>query len=139
MTRRGAARKDHAKHYWQELLTFNHLIGMVSEGANRRDILVAIGAGLVGAGTSAGAPPADKGEIPYRTLGHTGEKVSCIGMGGFHLGKPQVTEADAIKLVHSGVDRGINFLDNSWDYNKGESESASARRSKMETCAAACS
>ncbi len=69
-------------------------------------------------------PAADSpsGTIPYRTLGHTGEKVSCIGMGGFHLGKKEVAEADAIRLVHSGVDRGINFLDNSWDYNKGESE-----------------
>lgn len=60
--------------------------------------------------------------IPYRTLGHTGEKVSCIGMGGFHLGKPNLSENDAIKLIHSGIDRGINFLDNSWDYNEGESE-----------------
>jgi aryl-alcohol dehydrogenase-like predicted oxidoreductase len=61
--------------------------------------------------------------IPYRTLGHTGEQVSCIGMGGFHLGKKkEVTEKEAIRLVQSGVDRGINFLDNSWDYNEGESE-----------------
>ncbi len=43
-------------------------------------------------------------------------------MGGFHLGKSTLSESDAIKLIHSGVDRGINFLDNSWDYNKGESE-----------------
>jgi aryl-alcohol dehydrogenase-like predicted oxidoreductase len=86
---------------------------------NRRDVLMALGAGLVN------AAPTDTpghGEVPYRILGHTGEKVSCIGMGGFHLGKPEVKEADAIKLIHSGVDRGINFLDNSWDYNDGESE-----------------
>jgi aryl-alcohol dehydrogenase-like predicted oxidoreductase len=43
-------------------------------------------------------------------------------MGGFHLGKPPLSEGDAIKLIHTGVDHGINFLDNSWDYNKGESE-----------------
>jgi aryl-alcohol dehydrogenase-like predicted oxidoreductase len=60
--------------------------------------------------------------MSYRTLGGTGEKVSCIGMGGYHLGKPDLPEADAIKLIHSGVDKGINFLDNSWDYNQGESE-----------------
>ena len=58
----------------------------------------------------------------YRTLGHTKEKVSCIGMGGFHLGKPDISEAESIKLIHSGIDRGINFMDNSWDYNEGESE-----------------
>jgi len=60
--------------------------------------------------------------IPYRTLGHTGEKVSCIGMGGFHLGRPDISESDSIRLIHAGVDSGINFLDNSWDYNNGESE-----------------
>ncbi len=78
-----------------------------------------MGAGMItfNAGLSAGT---DDGF--YRTLGHTGEKVSCIGMGGFHLGKPEVSEGDAIKLIHSGIDRGINFMDNSWDYNKGESE-----------------
>ena len=80
---------------------------------------MALGAGLVA--SNAGAAPSH-GEIPYRTLGHTGEQVSCIGMGGYHLGKSEVSETDAIKLVHAGVDRGINFLDNSWDYNKGESE-----------------
>ncbi len=49
-------------------------------------------------------------------------QVSCIGLGGFHLGKSDVSESDAIKLIRTAVDRGINFLDNSWDYNKGESE-----------------
>ncbi len=87
--------------------------------ANRREVLMAIGSGLVASAANAASHPS---EIPYRTLGHTGEKVSCIGMGGYHLGKSEVTEAAAIKLVHAGVDRGINFLDNSWDYNKGESE-----------------
>ena len=63
-----------------------------------------------------------KKEIPYRTLGHTGEKVSSIGLGGFHLGKPELAEKTAIKLIHAALEQGINFLDNSWDYNQGESE-----------------
>jgi uncharacterized protein len=94
---------------------------MMSEYAsNRRDVLkAALGAGI---GGSAGGGAAGKGEIPYRTLGRTGEKVSCIGMGGHHLGIKEVSETEAIKLIHTGVDRGINFLDNSWDYNNGESE-----------------
>jgi predicted aldo/keto reductase-like oxidoreductase len=62
------------------------------------------------------------GDIPYRELGKTGEKVSCIGLGGFHLGLPRVNEADALKIFHAAVERGINFSDNSWDYNNGESE-----------------
>ncbi len=97
-------------------------MAMFSEGkSNRREVLLAMGAGLVAAGAGSSAE-GGKGEIPYRTLGNTGVKVSCIGMGGYHLGKSEVSEADAIKLVRTGVDRGINFLDNSWDYNKGESE-----------------
>lgn len=58
----------------------------------------------------------------YRTLGSTGEKVSAIGVGGWHLGLKTVDEQLAIRIVRSAIDRGINFLDNSWDYNEGESE-----------------
>jgi aryl-alcohol dehydrogenase-like predicted oxidoreductase len=58
----------------------------------------------------------------YRTLGQTGERVSAIGVGGWHLGLSQVDEDLAIRIVRSAVDRGINFLDNCWDYNEGASE-----------------
>jgi aryl-alcohol dehydrogenase-like predicted oxidoreductase len=58
----------------------------------------------------------------YRTLGSTGEKVSAIGVGGWHLGLPQVDEQTAIRIVRTAIDQGINFLDNSWDYNDGASE-----------------
>jgi aryl-alcohol dehydrogenase-like predicted oxidoreductase len=58
----------------------------------------------------------------YRTLGSTGEKVSAIGVGGWHLGLKTVDEQLAIRIVRSAIDQGINFLDNSWDYNEGASE-----------------
>jgi len=58
----------------------------------------------------------------YRTLGSTGEKVSAIGVGGWHLGLKHVDEELAIRIVRTAIDRGINFLDNSWDYNDGASE-----------------
>src|SRR5712671_3748370 len=58
----------------------------------------------------------------YRTLGSTGEKVSAIGVGGWHLGLSKVDEDLAIRIVRSAIDRGINFLDNCWDYNEGASE-----------------
>ena len=58
----------------------------------------------------------------YRTLGNTGEKVSAIGLGGWHLSLKHVDEALAIRLVRTAVDRGITFMDNCWDYNGGESE-----------------
>jgi aryl-alcohol dehydrogenase-like predicted oxidoreductase len=59
--------------------------------------------------------------VIYRRLGRTGEKVSAIGLGGFHLGKPKDPN-EAVQIVRSAIDRGITFLDNSWDYNEGESE-----------------
>ena len=63
-----------------------------------------------------------KGEMIYRKLGTTGETVSAIGLGGSHIGKPALDEAASIKLMHEAIDRGITFLDNSWDYNEGQSE-----------------
>ena len=61
-------------------------------------------------------------DVPHRVLGRTGERVSAIGLGGHHLGLPTVSEQLAIRIVRSAVDRGVNFLDNSWDYNDGRSE-----------------
>ncbi len=61
-----------------------------------------------------------KGELPYRPLGNTGEKVSIVGLGGFHLGRPEGQES--IRIIRTAIDNGINFMDNSWDYNGGESE-----------------
>ncbi len=57
-----------------------------------------------------------------RRLGRTGEEVSAIGVGGSHLGIEKVDESMAIRIVRKALDEGINFLDNSWDYNDGTSE-----------------
>jgi uncharacterized protein len=67
-------------------------------------------------------PGTMRGEMLYRNIGDTGEQVSVIGLGGSHLGQAQVPEDLAINLIHEALDRGINFLDNSWDYNEGRSE-----------------
>ncbi|MEH1839943.1 MAG: aldo/keto reductase [Nostoc sp.] len=61
------------------------------------------------------------GEMLYRTLGRTGEKVSIIGVGGSHIGQ-QKDQQESIKIIRSAIDRGITFMDNSWDYNNGASE-----------------
>jgi predicted aldo/keto reductase-like oxidoreductase len=58
----------------------------------------------------------------YRVLGNTGERVSPIGLGGWHLGLPTVDEQLSLRIVRTAIDRGINFMDNSWDYNGGASE-----------------
>jgi len=59
--------------------------------------------------------------MEYRILGQTGERVSMVGVGGFHLSKPDDPQL-AIRIVRAALDNGINFLDNSWDYGEGESE-----------------
>jgi aryl-alcohol dehydrogenase-like predicted oxidoreductase len=64
----------------------------------------------------------DHAQMPYRVLGRTGERVSAIGLGGWHLGFKNVDERLSVRIVREAVDRGINFLDNSWDYNEGASE-----------------
>jgi predicted aldo/keto reductase-like oxidoreductase len=57
----------------------------------------------------------------YRPLGRTGEKISAIGLGGFHIGM-QKDEQESIRLIRSAIDRGITFMDNCWDYHDGGSE-----------------
>ena len=61
-------------------------------------------------------------DMQYRTLGATGERVSAIGLGGWHIALPKVSEETGIRIVRTALDRGINFLDNSWDYWEGLSE-----------------
>jgi aryl-alcohol dehydrogenase-like predicted oxidoreductase len=58
----------------------------------------------------------------YRALGRTGVQVSALGLGGFHLGSPQLSSADSVRLVRAALDGGLTFMDNSWDYREGESE-----------------
>jgi len=88
--------------------------------STRRDFLkTATGATVVSSFAGKFAKAADA-PIPYRTLGHTSEKISMVGIGGYHLGRP--SEEEAIRIVRTALDSGINFLDNCWDYNGGESE-----------------
>jgi predicted aldo/keto reductase-like oxidoreductase len=96
-------------------------------GVSRREFLgMAVAAGVAGAAGVTGAEnlawaAETKSGIAYRTLGKTGEKVSMMGLGGYHIGM-QKDEKESIQIIRSAVDNGINFLDNCWDYNGGESE-----------------
>src|SRR3974390_1783568 len=59
--------------------------------------------------------------VPMRTLGRSGEKVSMVGLGGYHIGM-QSDEQESIRIIRTALDSGITFLDNCWDYNGGQSE-----------------
>src|SRR6202162_3114648 len=64
---------------------------------------------------------AETASVPTRTLGRSGEKVSIVGLGGYHIGM-QSDEQESIRIIRTALDSGINFLDNCWDYNNGQSE-----------------
>src|SRR5215207_2999035 len=61
-------------------------------------------------------------EMPVRTLGRTGVKVSLIGLGGWHLGFKHLHEQLSTRIIRTAIDNGVNFMDNCWDYNEGASE-----------------
>jgi aryl-alcohol dehydrogenase-like predicted oxidoreductase len=79
-------------------------------------------AGTAAARDAAGAPASpSSSDVPTRAFGRTNEKVSAVGLGGYHVGVPK-DPAEGIKIVRSAIDRGITFMDNCWDYHDGESE-----------------
>src|SRR4029450_12373018 len=91
--------------------------------ASRRDFLKSAVAATVVVGASAQARAAETQEgIPARALGRTGVTVSAIGLGGYHIGKKEIEEAESIRIIRSAIDRGLTFMDNCWDYNDGASE-----------------
>ncbi len=97
----------------------------MSSSNSRRGFLSTLGWALAALGIGPGARAADAGPgrdgVPRRKLGRTGVEVSCIGLGGYHIGNPADPQ-EGVRLIRSAIDRGINFLDNCWDYHDGESE-----------------
>ena len=91
-------------------------------GLSRREFVGMAAASLLMTGRLGGSTERDRKDgIPYRPLGHTGEDVSVIGLGGYHLARQSHLE-ESVRIIRTGIDEGINFLDNCWDYNGGESE-----------------
>lgn len=83
---------------------------------------IAIASGVVAAAGPRIWAAEGSSEVPMRELGRTGEKVSCIGLGGSHIGKVK-DEQESIRIMRSAIDRGLTFMDNSWDYNDGDGAS----------------
>jgi uncharacterized protein len=98
--------------------------GEMSSDASRRDFIHAGGLAAVSvlaeqvmAQTSAASATG----IPTRILGRTGQRVSILCLGGWHIGAVK-DENEAIRIMHSALDQGINFFDNAWDYHDGRAE-----------------
>ena len=93
-----------------------------NSGVTRRKFLeMGVAATLAAGGGEVAWAAQAKSEVPRRTLGRTGEKVSMVGLGGYHIGS-QKDEQESIRIIRTALDSGINFLDNCWDYNGGQSE-----------------
>lgn len=89
---------------------------------NRRSFLEGLAAGVAGLPLlNASSTPAAKGDMPYRALGRTGEKVSALGMGGWQFGR-MANEEETIRFIRAGIDEGINYIEAAWDYHSGLSE-----------------
>src|SRR6201984_88751 len=88
---------------------------------DRRDFLKKAAAATIVSSMAKNVSHAADSSIPRRTLGQTREKVSMIGLGGYHIGM-QSDEQESIRIIRTALDQGINFLDNCWDYNDGNSE-----------------
>ncbi len=89
----------------------------------RREFLQASVATLAAAGLGSSVlaeQQDDPSGIPTRPLGKTGQRVSIIGIGGYHIGVPD--EKEGIALMHEAIDQGVTFFDNAWDYHSGGSE-----------------
>src|SRR5947207_9359355 len=102
--------------------------------ATRRSVLTTLFGGMFAMAARKQAGGAPQGDVPKdkyrirsdarartRQLGRTGVRVSIVGLGGYHLGLPR-DEQESIRIVRRALDHGLNFLDNCWDYNQGQSE-----------------
>ncbi|HKW26331.1 MAG TPA: aldo/keto reductase [Terriglobales bacterium] len=87
----------------------------------REFVKLSLTTALVSSGVSQSLFAEKSGEMQYRTLGRTGEKVSIVGLGGYHIGMQQ-DASESIGIIRAALDHGMNFMDNCWDYNDGESE-----------------
>jgi voltage-dependent potassium channel beta subunit len=63
----------------------------------------------------------------YRRLGKTGIKVSEISLGTWVTFGSQIEDDNAVALVHSAYEQGVNFFDNADVYAKGRSEEVLGR------------
>jgi aryl-alcohol dehydrogenase-like predicted oxidoreductase len=61
--------------------------------------------------------------MEYRNLGHTGLKVSPLCLGAMMFGAwGNPDHEESIRIIHSALDSGVNFIDTANGYSEGESE-----------------
>src|SRR5207247_7230427 len=102
--------------------------------STRRDFIKQAAAGATLAALAedvlAQTSPASATGLPTRVLGRTGQRVSILALGGWHLGAFK-EDADSIRVMQAAIDEGITFFDNAWDYHDGRSEELVGRALAM--------
>jgi aryl-alcohol dehydrogenase-like predicted oxidoreductase len=100
---------------------------MSSRDSSRREFLTGVvGTAALVEEITAQTTSASETGLPRRRLGRTGAMVSIIGLGGWHIGSVK-DDNEAIRIMHSAIDEGVNFFDNAWDYHDGRSEEIMGR------------
>src|SRR6266581_6727378 len=95
---------------------------MTNQENSRREFLQTTLAGAAALGLTSSSLRADDAKgLSTRPLGKTGERVSMLCLGGWHIGAVK-NEKEAIQIMHAAIDEGLTFFDNAWDYHDGGSE-----------------
>lgn len=104
----------------------------ISTRGSRRDFLRMSALGGAAA-LSMGAAQEDSSAngLPQRQLGKTGERVSILCLGGWHIGSVK-DSAEAVRIMHAAIDEGLTFFDNAWDYHEGGSEEIMGKALSMD-------
>ena len=96
----------------------------------------AVSAAALAKAVLAQTSPASATGLPTRVLGRTGQRVSILCLGGWHIGSVK-DDNEAVRIMHAAIDEGLTFFDNAWDYHDGHSEEvmgkalAGAKRQKV--------
>src|SRR3954447_21835833 len=105
----------------------------MADNTTRRDFLQSGFAGAAALRVGAAAVRDEGGSkgLPTRPLGKTGEKVSILCLGGWHIGDVK-DQNEAVKIMHAAIDEGLTFFDNAWDYHDGGSEEVMGKALAMD-------
>lgn len=111
--------------------------GSATSGSeSRREFVTSAARGLSVAALAkqviAQTTPASATGLPQRVLGRTGQRVSIICIGGWHIGAVK-DKNEAVRIMHAAIDEGVNFFDNCWDYQDGGAESVMGEALKQDT------
>ncbi|WP_319500931.1 aldo/keto reductase [uncultured Draconibacterium sp.] len=95
--------------------------------SNRRTFLKSLAGATAGISLASGSFASNQetrdrlGEVlPKRKLGRTGEHVTMLGTGGYHVG--WTTERDAQEVIEAALEGGVRFFDTAESYSSGTSE-----------------